>query len=97
MALKEVTEEILIHKIGVPLIQGGIIRITVLDKLRQPIVPIKREKPRVFVSVDKSVKKRGNHKEDMSHIYLRALLRCILEFFGADIKANLGARRAADS
>lgn len=40
MAVKVVTEEILVYKIGVPLIQGDIVRIAVLDKLGQPIISI---------------------------------------------------------
>lgn len=40
MAIEVVTEDILVHKIGIPLIQGDVVRITVLDKLGQPIIPI---------------------------------------------------------
>jgi hypothetical protein len=52
MFLKETAEEFIIDKIGVPFVQRDVVRIAMFDELGQSVVPIKGQKPRVFVPVN---------------------------------------------
>lgn len=76
MTFEEVTEEVLVHKVGVSLIQRGVVWIGIFGELGQPIVPIKRKEPRVFVPGDKKQHCHFTKKLSKSN-GLHAFLGCI--------------------
>ncbi len=91
MFMKERIELLPIYKIGVSLVQGNIIRVTLLSELIEPVVPIKGKEKGVFVPASELGVKLSETK-----ISLRSGLWHFLQCFGVHVKAYFRTGRASN-